>query len=131
MWYLPNVPANHGMLQRLRPEPMSKVQIGSPTLRTGLPGQDTELRSQFFHDGTEGSAVDEATEGGGSSAVGSPMSSKTNSTLHTTSTAKSPKGALPIAEQLVTTREDVFELFDRDGPGSAVYVYSAKRLTPA
>lgn len=99
LWYLPNVPPNHGMLQRLRPEPMNSVRVGSPELVEHAPCEIT---------GTTEPAQES-----------SP----------TPSISKASSSQLPAApaEQLVTSREDTFELFDRDGPGSAIHVYEAKK----
>jgi hypothetical protein len=124
LWYLPNVPPNHGMLQRVRPEPMAKVQLGSPDLQALDPQKDLELRSQTSQNNVQGSVLDEA-----DGRLDSPTLSGANTpsgSAQSTPRGKTVAAAFP--EQLVTTRNDVFELFDKDGSGSALYVYSAKRL---
>jgi hypothetical protein len=109
------------MLQRLRPEPMSRVQLGSAALQ-GLQALPTSASQQSLSAGSEsgaseGGAADSSQTSAAGSAQGSAWSPKS-----------SVKSSVSFAEQLVTSRDDVFELFDKDGPGSALYVYSSKRL---
>lgn len=106
LWYLPNVPPNHGMLQRLRPGPMNSVRIDSPGLLESAPCKPTNQTVE-----------DTQSEQESPSTPSTPSSSK----------ASSRQVAPSLAEQLVTGREDTFELFDRDGPGSSISVYESKK----
>jgi hypothetical protein len=128
LWYLPNVPPNHGMLQRVRPEPMAKVQLGSPDLQALNPQRDLELRSQTSQNNLQGSRLDEADGLHSPTPSGADSSGATTPTGSAQSTPRGKAVSAAFPEQLVTTRENVFELFDKDGSGSALYVYSAKRL---
>jgi hypothetical protein len=128
LWYLPNVPPNHGMLQRVRPEPMAKVQLGSSGLQALDPQKDLELRSQTSQNNLQSSALDEADGLNSPTPSGADSSGATTPTGSAQSTPRGKAVAVAFPEQLVTTRDDVFELFDKDGSGSALYVYSAKQL---
>lgn len=146
MWYLPNVPANHGMLQRLRPQPMNKVQLASPALLALAPAstntpnsksqsqEDTELRTQSPHseraDSTHSDCVaNEARSDVSSSNTLSRGISTANMSTNSSSPSKPSVSSVAFAEQLVTTRDDVFELFDKDGPSSSLYIYTANRVS--
>lgn len=119
---------------------MNKVRL-SPALQALVPinaknhVDDTELRTQSPHSertDARSASVDEVSVGSqaGSSTAGlSRVTSGTNFTASAASSpSKSSRTTQAVAEQVVTTRDDVFELFEKDGPGSSMYIFTPKRV---
>jgi hypothetical protein len=108
LWYIPNVPPNHGMLQRCKPRLFKSVRCDA------LDGDDVTVVSQ------RDASISVGTEG---TAVRNPLSAPLIPSEHFQS--EGPSIGRSRAEALLQSRSDTFELFERDGTSSIVVYHKA------
>ena len=117
LWYLPNVPANHGMLQRCCPRSYTSVSCDD------VKYEEVDVKSKViteFHN----------TENENGSTTFNPLiESDHKDTLKERSKPSNVKKLKSTAELLLQTRSDVYELFERDG-SSSIVVYRDEEVDP-
>ena len=134
LWYLPEVPANHGMLDDLQPMPLNTVPL-HPSLREldlaevlGAPDDSTqklhsephaEVESALDHDSTLSPLYAQVPRSIATTASDDGLSRRHNE-------KPTPSSTSP-AQRLLLDRSDTFEIFEKPSGLSTIVVFSKEK----